>query len=81
MTNSMQKKQRHQIIFSRDFVNRRILESDWTRGKPGYIQPKWQAQMLPSLDHHLPVKNLRCQFIVSCNLIGGTLGSNQPTIP
>ena len=38
--NSMHKKLRYRLIFSRYTFNKRILQSDWTSGTPGYIQPK-----------------------------------------
>lgn len=32
------KKLRHQFVTSRDIVDQRILQSDWTRGTTGHVQ-------------------------------------------
>ena len=60
---------RYQMILSRDIVDQRILQSDWTRGIPGCTQPKRYSQILTSSDDYLHVKNLRCHLIPSRDIV------------
>lgn len=47
----------------------KILKSDWKRGTSGHIYPKVIAQMLPSINDYLHIKNDRYWLVHSSDLV------------
>ena len=54
---------RYQFFLSKDTVDQRILQSDWTTSTTSNTQPKMAPQMLPFFDDYLHAKNLRDRLI------------------